>query len=208
MRRKLKLLAVVTGLAVFSLVGVAAASAHGFGGSSERLDRVAEILGVSPEELSAAVTEARSEARTARLEERLTAAVEEEVLTQDEADAIRDWIGGKPESLSNLSHSERHGLRSAVQDETLSEFLAGLVGEEIITQSESDEIASWIGARPTETLEKFRSEFGHGRGHRGGHGFRGHRGGFGRDFGGFPRFGEPAPSTESGAETSTAIVYY
>ena len=45
MKRRLTLIAVVAGLAVFSLATVAAASGHGFGGgSSERHDRVAELL--------------------------------------------------------------------------------------------------------------------------------------------------------------------
>lgn len=205
MKRRLTLIAVVAGLAVFSLATVAAASAHGFGGSSERLDRVAELLGITPDELSSAMSQARSEAKAERLELRLTTAVADEVLTEDEANAIRDWFGGKPEALSNLSHSERHGLRSAVQDDSLTDFLAGLVSEEIVTEAESGEIASWFNVRPTEALEKIRPQFGHGGrgGHHGRFG-RGHRG-FG---GGFPGFGEPAPSTESGEATGTSIVYY
>ena len=116
------MIAVVVGLAVFSLATVAAASAGGFGGSSKQLDRVAEILGISSDELSSAMSQARSEARTERMEERLATAVADANLTQDEADAIRDWFGGKPEALSNLSHQEGFGLRSAVHNDGLSEF--------------------------------------------------------------------------------------
>lgn len=212
MKRRLTLIAVVAGLAVLSLATVAAASAHGFGGSSKQLDRVAELLGTSPDELSSTMAQAKSEAKAERLELRLTAAVTDGVLTQVEADAIRDWFGGKPEALSNLSHSERHGLRGAVQNDTLTDFLAGLMTEEIITQADSDEIAAWFNVRPAEALEKFRPQFGHGGPFgRGGH-FRHGRGGFGHGFrgfgGGFPKFGEPAPSTESGEATGTSIVYY
>ncbi|MDA0232543.1 MAG: hypothetical protein O3C69_03555, partial [Chloroflexi bacterium] len=159
------------------------------------------------DELSSAMSQARSEAMVERMEERLATAVTDEVLTQDEADAIRDWFGGKPEALSNLSHSERHGLRGAVQNDGLAEFLAGLVTEEIISQPESDEIAGWFNVRPTEALEKFRPQFGQG-GHGGqfGHG-RGH-GGFRGFGGGFPRFGEPAPLPENGVATGTSISYY
>jgi hypothetical protein len=97
-----------------------------------------------------------------------------------------------------------------VQSDGLTEFLVGLVSENIASQPESDEISGWFNVRPTETLEKFRSQFGpHGHG---GHG--GHHGRFGRGRGGFrgfpPRFGEPAPapSTEGGAATDASIVYY
>ncbi len=204
MKRKLTLFGVFVALAAFSLVSVAAASAHGFGGSSERLDRVAELLGVSPDELSTAVEQARSEARAERLEERLATGVEDGVITVEEADAIRDWFNGKPEALDDLSRSERFGLRQAYHDDGLTDFLAGLVSEEILTQSESDEIASWFGARPEEALEKLRSEYGRG-GHHGRFGRGGHRGPGG--FGGFRGFNAPSPEAPA-TDTGTEVVYY
>ncbi len=204
MKRKLTILGVVGVLAVFSLASVAAASAHGFGGSSERIDRVAELLGVSPEELSEAVETARSEARAERLEERLTTAVEDGVITTAEADAIRDWFNGKPDALSNLSRSDRHGLKHAQNDGELDSFLAGLVADEVLTQAESDEIATWLDARPSEALETLRSEYGkfrhHGRsgGHHGRGGFRGFRG-----------FEPPAATPEtSDTGVATSVQYY
>jgi hypothetical protein len=203
MKRKLTMITVIAGLAVFSLVSVAAVSAGGFGGSSERQERVAELLGITTEELQSAQAQARSEAMAERLAEKLAEAVEAEVLTQDEADAISDWFAGKPDALSNLSRSEHRGLRTAVKEDGLSDFLAGLVTEEVISQAESDEISGWFDVQPTETLEKFHSEFGHGHGGRGG---RGHRG-FGRHGGGFPRFGAPeaAPSTDTATAIGSAI---
>lgn len=207
MKKRLTLFGVFVALAALSLVGVAAVSAGGFGGSSEQLDRVAELLGVSPEELSTAVDQARSEARAERLEERLTAGVADGVITAEEADAIRDWFNGKPDALSNLSHSDRHGLKHAQQEGALAEFLAGLVTEEILTDAESDEIASWIGDRPDEALEQLRSEYGRG-GHHGRFG-RGGFGGFGgqRGHGGFRGFNAPVPEAPA-TDTSTSVVYY
>ncbi len=203
MKKKLTIAGVFVALAAFSMISVAAASGHGFGGgSSERLDRVAEILGVTPDELSSAMEQARSEERAARLEEKLANAVEEEVLTQEEADAIRDWFDGKPEALDELSRSDRHGLRQAQRDDSLAEFLTGLVAEEVLTQAESDEIATWLDTRPSEALEKIKPE---SRGHRfhgrhGRHGFHG--------FKGFRDHSSPAvPETETGS-TATSVVYY
>ena len=202
MKKKLTMIVAVVALAAFSLVTVAAVNAHGPGGSSEHLDRVAEILGVSPDELSSAVEQARSEARAARLQEKLETAVEDEVLTQEEADAIQAWFDGKPQALAELSREDRHGVRHAHNDGTLAEFLAGLVSEEVLTQAESDDITSWFDARPTEALETLKSEYGerksrHHRGPSRGHfGFRGHGG-----------FGQPAPETE-GESSSTAVAFY
>ena len=115
-------------------------------------DRVAELLGISPDDLESAVSQARTEARAERLASKLEAAVAEGIITQEEADAIQDWFNGKPEALSNIRHM---GLRQAVHNDELESFLAGLVADEIINQSESDEISSWISARPAAT-EKFR----------------------------------------------------
>lgn len=204
MKKKLTMIVAVVALAAFSLATVAAVNAHGPGGSSEHLDRVAEILGVSPEELSSAVDQARSEARSERLQERLATAVEDEVLTQEEADAIQAWFDGKPESLADLSREDRHGVRHAYHDGTLAEFLADLVSEEVLTQAESDEIASWFDARPTEALETLKSEYGghkfrHHRGPRGHFGFRGHRD--------FRAPEQTVPGTE-GESSNTAVAYY
>ena len=197
----------VTALAIFALGGAAVASAHGGfggGGSSEYIDRVAEILGVSSEDLQSAMQQARSEAAEARLAERLTQAVEDEVLTQEEADAIQAWFDGKPDALESLTREQSHDLRDAERLGLVAEFLSGLVDDEVLTQAEADEIATWLDAKPTEALEKFRPERGFG-----GPGFGG-RGGHHR-FGG-PRFGhhgpfggDDAPATEdTESEATTA----
>lgn len=200
MKRKLTVMIAVAAFAVFALGGAAVASAAGgFGGgsgSSERLDRVAEILGIESSELQSAMQQARSEAAAERLAERLAEAVEDEVLTQEEADAIQAWFDGKPEALESLTRDQHRDMRDANRLGLLAEFLAGLVEDEVLTQVEADEIGTWIEARPTELLEQIRPERGHGRGH---HRFRGHGRGFG---GGMP--GLEAPSEESADTSETA----
>ncbi|HEY83417.1 MAG TPA: hypothetical protein G4O01_09080 [Dehalococcoidia bacterium] len=66
--------------------------------------RVAEILGVSEEELKEAFIQARQEMMEERWEEAfyrlLDKAVEEGLLTQEEADEIKDWWEQRPEALN------------------------------------------------------------------------------------------------------------
>jgi hypothetical protein len=68
------------------------------------LERVAEILGISEEELREAFQEAREEMAEERFEDALynllDKAVEEDILTSDEAQDIKDWWEEKPEALN------------------------------------------------------------------------------------------------------------
>lgn len=148
-------LSVVAMLAIFALVGgvaVASADHRGSEGSSGFIDRVAEILGIAPEEVSSAVAQARDEARIERMAARLAEAVGANVITQEEADAISDWFDGRPDALKTVRH---HGLRTALQADEIETFLADLIEQELITQSESDEITAWLAARPA-TIDSFR----------------------------------------------------
>ena len=141
---------------------------------------MAEILGLAPEEVSSAMSQAHDEARAERMATNLAEAVEANVITQDESDAISDWFGGRPEALKSMRH---HGLRSAVQAGEVEAFLADLVGQELITQVESDEISDWLAIRPAsiDSFREWRMEQFNAEGHRD---HRGHqssgRGGHGR----------------------------
>ena len=79
--------------------------------SSELLSRVAEILGISEEELSDAFAQARQEMMVERCEEAfyefLEQAVEEGLITEEEAEEIKAWTGNKPAALSQLSPKPR-----------------------------------------------------------------------------------------------------
>jgi uncharacterized protein HemX len=63
------------------------------------LAKVADNLGVSLDELQAAITSAQQEIREEALTSRLDKAVEEGRLTQEEADALKEWWEQKPECL-------------------------------------------------------------------------------------------------------------
>ena len=73
-------------------------------GSGELLSRVAEILGISEEELEDAFAEARQEIIAERgeaaLEKFLERALAAELITEEEAQEIREWWQQKPEALN------------------------------------------------------------------------------------------------------------
>ncbi len=79
--------------------------------SSELLSRVAEILGISEEELSDAFAQARQEMMAERCEEAFYAflerAVEEGLITEKEAEEIKAWTGNRPAALNQLSPKPR-----------------------------------------------------------------------------------------------------
>jgi len=81
--------------------------------SSELFSRVAEKLGITEEELMEAIQEAREEVSeetfTDYLYQLLDRAVEEELLSEPEAQEIRDWWEDRPEALTPemLAHAFR-----------------------------------------------------------------------------------------------------
>ena len=172
--KKRSVLLIIAVAAIFGVIGGAAAVAsadHGHTGSSSAFfDRIAELLGVAPEDVSSAIAQARDEARATHFAAKLDEAVEAGVITREEAEAIAAWASGKPDALKAIRH---HGLKSAVKADEVEQFLAGLVEQELITQAESGEISTWIQNRPpaAESLRQWRIEqfkngdypFHHGR---------------------------------------------
>ena len=182
-------LAAISGV-VGGVVGASADSGNA-DGSSAFIDRVAEILGIAPEDVSSAISQARDETRTAHFASKLDEAVEAGVITQEEADAITEWFAGKPDALKAIG---RHGLRTAVKADEVDAFLAGLVEQGLITQDEAGEISAWLVDRPSalESLREWRMEqfksgdfkFRHGWGRHGGFGGHGGHGGGCGSYGG------------------------
>jgi hypothetical protein len=108
MSKKMKvLIAVLAAVLVLTVGGVTAALAHDeelptppFSELRESfLAKVADNLGVSLDELQAAITSAQQEIRDEALTSRLDKAVEEGRLTQEEADALKEWWEQKPDCL-------------------------------------------------------------------------------------------------------------
>ena len=86
-------------------------------GENGLLARVAEILNIPEGELAHAFAQARQEMREEASDRALNRAVEEGVITEEEADEIRGWWGQKPEALDKglFKHAWRFNLRSRLQ---------------------------------------------------------------------------------------------
>ena len=78
------------------------------------LARVAEILDIPQEELASAFRQARQEMRQETFLRFLDKAVEEERITQEEADEIREWWEQRPEAANGLLQHAR--IRNAIRD--------------------------------------------------------------------------------------------
>jgi len=103
--RKLMVAGVLASLAILTLAFSATALASsGDEGSRPReafQTRVSEILGLEDGQLSEAQAQAKEERREEAQAERLAQAVEDGVITQEEAEAISAWFDARPEVLSD-----------------------------------------------------------------------------------------------------------
>jgi len=147
--------------------------------SSELLSRVAEILGISEEELSDAFAQVRQEMMAERCEEAfyefLEQAIEEGLITEEEAEEIKEWweqrpealnwaqlrnafciMRSNPESLTDNGWEGFKGLRQNIQQklqecrnpESRMEMLERAIEEGLITEEDADGIKAWTDNTP------------------------------------------------------------
>lgn len=147
--------------------------------SSEILSRVAEILGISEEELSDAFAQAKQEMMVERCEEAfyefLEQAVEEGLITEEDAEEIKEWweqkpealdwtqlrnafciMRSNPESLTDNGWEGFKGLRQNIQQklqecrnpESRMEMLERAIEEGLITEEDADGIKAWTDNTP------------------------------------------------------------
>ncbi|MBA7472633.1 hypothetical protein ES707_07965 [subsurface metagenome] len=79
------------------------------------LERVADILGIDQEDLTAAFKQARQEMWDDAFISRLNQAVEEGRITQEQANAIREWRGQKPEFMEPGMFKYNFRFRSSLR---------------------------------------------------------------------------------------------
>jgi len=77
------------------------------------LSKVADILGLDEEQLADAFLQAQQEMRDEAQEQRLQTAIEEGLITEQEAEQIREWWNSRPEALQQLGAQGRHHMRNA-----------------------------------------------------------------------------------------------
>ena len=174
-------------------------------------DRVAEILGIGRENLDAAMQTARDEYRDAKQEEKLAALVQQEVITQAQADEIDAWQDARPAVMDDLKLTGKgrgRGSMPPADENAIEARLAALVVQEVIAQADADEILAWHDAKPgylDDLRQQLRGERdgqrgdgNRGRQHRG---RRGHHGGPRGHFGpqgGFGQSDNTTPDSETG----------
>ena len=181
-KRKITLGITVGILGAFALAGAVLAHEGPVDNEKPRdsiKDRVAEILGIDRESLDTAMSTAREEHREASQNERLEALVEEETITQAQADEIEAWQDSKPEVMDDLMKLERS--RASRDSLRIEARLTILVEQGVISQTEANAITAWTESKP-DFLDDLREELkggrdGEGRRGRHHHSERHHRGG-------------------------------
>lgn len=121
MRKYMKfgLIAIValTALSVGITAVVSAESPEGEAGSDTGprqifLSKVADILGLDEEQLADAFVQACQEMRDEAQEQRLQNAINEGLITEEEAEQIREWLQNRPEALQQLGPPGHHHMRN------------------------------------------------------------------------------------------------
>ena len=208
MKRKIMLGATAGLIGALAIAGAAFAHegpADGTRGDSIK-DRVAEILGIDRADLDSATKTARNEYRDAKQEEKLAELVEQEVITQAQADEIDAWQDARPDVVDELKlvgRGKGHGQGSMppADENAIEARLDALVEQEVITRDDADEILAWYNDKP-EYLDDLHQELRGERDGRRGHRNHGRRGfGWPRGFhghGGFGQFGQSSPDPGTG----------
>ncbi|MBA7470919.1 hypothetical protein ES703_50386 [subsurface metagenome] len=81
------------------------------------LSKVADILGLDEEQLADAFLQAQQEMRDEAQEQCLQTAVEEGLITEQEAEQIREWWDSRPEALQQLGAQAHLRLRNELCDQ-------------------------------------------------------------------------------------------
>ena len=132
------------------------------GNNDTVLNRVAEILGKTRAELDSAFATSLDEQANTKFEERMTALVDDETLTQDQADTANTWFDERPTNSGPVA------LRLAGTSDTdkVDTRLAKLVDAGKLIQDEADALSDWHDDRPTSLPTATREHSGRHHGHR------------------------------------------
>ncbi len=197
MKKRWIVSSILVGLLAAGLVGgavVAQSDDHSLrdsdgDGKSSRMSgviaRVAEILGIEQEQVEDAFDQAIAEQAEQKAADGLAALVEKGLLTQEDADAIQDWLAARPEgefpALKGIEawgrgfHGKNfHGFGGEL-DEKVAGWLAKLVEMGHLTQEEADAYKTWLDDMPEIDFQppafKGHGSWGDGFRDKEGHGF-------------------------------------
>ena len=169
MKRKLILGFTAGLLGALSIIGATFAN-EGENKKDNFQARVAELLGIEQETYSKALITAKQEfklleqeKRLEDMKEKLSSAVSEGKITEEEANekiesitTMHNWMNSEPEATDILKDAKKS---SEMKGLSIQQILEILVSEDSITQEDSDEIISWINSKP-EGMEHIKSKKG------------------------------------------------
>ncbi len=182
MKKRISILLVGIAVSAVALIGafagiIAAQSNDDGSGTKTFAERVAEILGISSDDVENAMQQAKDAMHDERLDAKFAELVENGTLTQEDADAIRAWQDAKPDiefsftdDVRGFKHGWGHGHfgHGGMMWYGSSEKTDYLVDQGIITQADADALSEWWDSRP-EALDDMMStrggkwgKFGHG----------------------------------------------
>jgi len=114
MRKHMKWVVVAIVAVLLLTVGltavVLAEGENGEGAGQTFIGRVADALGLGEDQVADAFDQARREMRDEAMEKRLQAAVEDGLITQDEADETLEWWQSRPEAFDAMGGGGRFRL--------------------------------------------------------------------------------------------------
>ena len=178
MSRKMKILvSLLVAVLVFTIGGTAMALAQEDEDEEEELvtgveangllSKIAEILDIPEDELREAFAQAREELREEKFNETfyqlIDKAEEEELITPEEAEAIREWWEQKPEALDpallrrafsfagprdGQMPGLKRGMWPELKQRLANRFMEKAMERECITQGDADEISQWKNGQP------------------------------------------------------------
>jgi hypothetical protein len=186
MSKKMKvLISLLVAVLVFTIGGTAMALAQEDEDEEEELvtgveangllSKIAEILDIPEDELKEAFVQARKELSEERFEaafyELIDKAEEEELITPEEAEAIREWWEQKPEALDPALLRRafsfacprdgklpglKRGMRLELKERLAKKFMERDMERECIIQGDADEISQWQNGQPGARVLKAR----------------------------------------------------
>ena len=184
MSKKMKvLISLLVAVLVFTIGGAAMALAQEDEDEEEELvtgvaangllSKIAQILDIPEDELRGAFAQAREELREEKFEatfyELIDKAEEEELITPEEAEAIREWWEQKPEALDPALLQRafnyacprdgqmpglKRGMRLELKERLANKFMERAMERECITQGDADKISQWQNGQPEARVLK------------------------------------------------------
>ena len=157
MKKRWLIVPIMAGLvALFATAGAILAQGNGSRGGAPLngvVSRMAEILGLEETTVHSAFNQAVREQQDAAVQSKLNRLVNDEKLTQEQADDVIQWYRSRPDPALYL-----RGIifRS---EEAVQRILDRMVEMERITQEEADQVAEWHHSRPDDLPTR-----GYGRG--------------------------------------------